>query len=48
VRQVEHRLLQHAAFAEQERHEQTTAASVAVEEWMNGFELRVRQSDLDE
>src|SRR5262249_46853900 len=48
VREVEHRLVQHAALAQQEGDQQAPDAAVAVEERVNGLELRVRKADLDQ
>ncbi len=48
VGQVEDRLLQRAALAQQKRDEEPTDAAVAVEKRMDGLELRMRQTDLHE
>src|SRR5690606_5337486 len=48
VRQIQHRLAQHTALAKQERDKQSADAAVAVEERMDCFELRMRETDLHE
>lgn len=48
MREIQHRRVQHAAFAQEERNQQPPDAAVAVEEGMNRLELRMREPDLDE
>ncbi|MNJ56097.1 hypothetical protein D3C77_516260 [compost metagenome] len=45
---IEHRLAQHLILAEQEGDQQPPQSAVPVHKGMNGFELRVRQSDADQ
>src|ERR1035438_5585394 len=42
--QVEQRLAEHSAFAEQEREQEPSQTPIAVEKWMDGFELHMHQS----
>jgi len=48
MRQVEGRLAQDALFAQQEHDEQAPHAPVAVEEGVNGLELRMGEPDLEQ
>jgi hypothetical protein len=46
VRQIQHRLVQHAALGEQESDQQPAHASVTIKERVNRLELHMRESDL--
>jgi hypothetical protein len=46
--QVEQRLLEHAALAEQKREQEPPHPSVAVEKRVNGLELHMHQSEFDQ
>src|SRR5438876_661423 len=48
MREIQHRLVQRLAFAEEERDEQAADAAVAIEERMNRLELSVGESDFDQ
>ena len=48
VREVEHWLVQHAAFREQKTDEQSPDTPIAVEKRMDRFELHMRERDLDQ
>lgn len=48
VGEVQHRLVQHATFRQQESDEKTPYAAVTIEEGVNGLELHVGKRDLDQ
>src|ERR1035438_410908 len=46
--QVEQRLLEYTALAEQEREQKPPQPPVAVQKWMDGLELYMHQAELDQ
>src|SRR5690606_32015413 len=46
MREIQHRLAEHPALAQQKRDEQPPCATVALEEGMDRLELRMGQADL--
>ncbi|MGY4257918.1 hypothetical protein ACVI1L_004986 [Bradyrhizobium sp. USDA 4516] len=46
--EIEHRLFEGTRFTKKECDEQAAETAVAVQEWVNGFKLNVRQSGFNE